>query len=912
MFGQIYRFIIVGILNTIIDFALFNSLISLSGIKSGWFLLLINMAAVTAAIINSYILNRVWTFKSSDPAYGIQLPKFILVSLTGMLVNTAIVGLFSRLSPAASYLMLNIAKLAAAILSASWNFMLYRYWVFKKVSLQPEYESYQPHLTSIIIPAYNEAIRLPRRLRHLVSTLPSRFPVEIIVVDDGGNDSTREEVMLIAAEHPQVSCISHPRNQGKGKAVRTGVMAARGEFIIFCDADDTFTPQHIEALRDKLQAGNKITIACRSSSGSRRAEGESRRRRLMGRAFNLLVQALLLPGIKDSQCGLKGFHYQAARDIFSRQRLDRFAFDVEVLVLARALQYETAELPVKARDCPGSRVNPLAPAQMLLDLFRIKAGLFFNAYALPGGTQNLRQCALALAAFIAALGLRLPWLWEIPRFIDELKEVRLSYLIYTGQLFPLHNAAWDIGAMHNYIMAGLFKLLGPSIYLPRLYVAVTAALTVPLLYYLGSRLFDRRTGLLAASLLLFNGMHILVTHMAWSNCTTPFFFTLALTATIKAEEKKSGPWLVLAAFAWAAALQTHSSVIIYLLVTVFYLLRPSFRRQVKISPQWYLAAALTLLGGYANMIYFNIVSRGGSVRWLSNKSYTLEQDPGILSYLLNFYNMAVELLRTLSSTYIHHDHLLQYLLHPLFSLSLLLLLTGIIVTRKPKKILPLYYIIAAFLVIPILNERYVFFLNTRYIMPVFICALLFTSAGAVYLYDHVHSRAGNRKGIRPLAIAAAAMLVCLQFVPYYNYCRSKEVTNESNRLALSVIAQAEQLSSGDDYLVLLDQGLSLENDPLPYLLDFKQHTYLKTSIPGDLKSDDEVNSWLASFGQDRRYIAVLTADSYSKVRALIPPGRVDSFACMITFPQPADQERKIYVVELKAGKPKKTPEQPGI
>ena len=74
-------------------------------------------------------------------------------------------------------------------------------------------------------------------------------------------------------------------------------------------------------------------------------------------------------------------------------------------------------------------------------------------------------------------------------------------------------------------------------------------------------------------------------------------------------------------------------------------------------------------------------------------------------------------------------------------------------TRKPKKILPLYYIIAAFLVIPILNERYGFFLNTRYIMPVFICALLFTSAGAVYLYDHVHSRAGNRKGIRPLAIA---------------------------------------------------------------------------------------------------------------------------------------------------------------
>ncbi|MGS0765462.1 glycosyltransferase [Syntrophomonas curvata] len=911
MLGQICRFTVVGILNTVIDFGIFNILISLSGMKSGLFLLLINMAAVTTAIINSFILNRVWTFKSSEPAYGIQFPKFILVSLTGMLVNTATVGLFALLSPApdASYLMLNAAKLVAAVLSASWNFMFYRYWVFKKDSAESEHRSYQPSLTSIIIPAYNEATRLPQRLHNLASTLPSRFPIEIIVVDDGSNDSTREKAQAFCAKHPQVSCLSHPRNQGKGKAVRTGIQAAKGEFLIFCDADDTFTPQHIEALRNQLQAGSKIAIACRHSYGSQRMEGESRQRRLLGRAFNLLVQALLLPGIKDSQCGLKGFHCQAAQDIFSRQRLNRFAFDVEVLVLARALQYEIAELPVKATDCAGSRVNPLlAPAQMLLDLFSIKARLFFNLYALPGGNQAMQQCAFVLAAFTAALGLRLPWLWEIPRFIDELKEVRLSYLIYAGQLLPLHNAAWDIGAMHNYIMAGFFKILGPSIYVPRLYVAVTAALTVPLIYYLGSRLFGRRTGLLAAALLLFNGMHILVTHMAWSNCTTPFFFTLALIATIKAEEKKSGPWLVLAALAWAAALQTHSSVIVYLLATAFYLLRPSFRQQVKISPRWYFAAALALLAGYANMIYFNIISRGGSLRWLSHKSYTLEQDPGISSYILNCYNMAVQLLRTLSSTYSHHDHLLQYLVHPFFSLSLLLLLTGLIVAWKQKKVLPLCCIAAAFLIIPNLNERYGFFLNTRYIMPVFICALLLMSAGAVHLYDCMHSLVRSQRGIRALAIATAAMLVCLQFVPYYNYCRSKEVTNESNRLALNVIAQTEQLSSGDDYLVLLDQGLSLENDPLPYLLGFKQRAYLKTSIPGNFKSDDEVNSWLTSLGQDSsQYIAVLTADSYSKVKTLIQPGRADSFACMITFPRPADRERKIYVVELKTGKQTKRP-----
>lgn len=905
MIGQIYRFIIVGLLNTAIDFGIFNLLLSLSNVKSGFYLVLINIVAVTTAIINSYILNRVWTFKSSNPGYGHQLSKFIFASLTGMLINTATVGLFSLLTPSSSssYLMLNAAKLVAAIFSASWNFILYRYWVFNKTSTEPVFPAYEPGLTSIIIPAYNEAARLPQRLDSLISSLPLHFPVEIIVVDDGSNDTTRAEAQARSEQYPRVSCISYPHNQGKGKAVRTGMQAARGEFVIFTDADNTFSPGHIEALRGQLQEGSKVAIACRHSSRSERTEGESWQRRLMGRVFNLLVQVTLLAGIKDSQCGLKGFHYQAAQDIFKRQRLNRFAFDVEVLALARALQYEIAELPVKATDSPGSRVNPLlSPLQMLVDLIRIKIALFFNVYALPGGNQRMVHLGLTLAGFLAALGLRLPWLWEIPRFIDELQEVRLSYLIYAGQLFPLHNAALDIGAMHNYILAGLFKILGPSIYLPRFYVAITAALTVPLLYHLGTKLYGNRAGFLAAALLLFNGMHILVTHMAWSNCTTPFFFTLALIATIYAEEKKSGPWLVLAALIWAATLQTHSSVIIYVLATAVYLLRPSFRRQVKIQPQWYLAAALALLAGYANMVYFNIISRGGSLSWLTHKSYTLEQDPGILSFLLNFHNMFVELIRMLSSTFNQHDHLLQYLVHPLFSLALLLFLIGSIRAWKQKKILPLWLIAAGFLIIPVLNERYSFFLNTRYIMPVFLCALLLMAKGAICVYENIYSLLENRRSVQTIALATATILVCLQFVPYYNYCRSKEVTNESNRLALNVIARAEQLLSEDDYLILLDQELSLENDPLPYLLGFNQHPYQKTSIPGDFQSDAAVNSWLNSLGAGRsKYIAILSADNYSKVHALIEPHQVNSFTCMVTFPRPSNQERKIYVVEMKTG-----------
>lgn len=824
-----------------------------------------------------------------------------------MFINTAVVALFSLIPVPATFspfLLLNTGKLLAAFLSASWNFWSYRNLVFKKsINLLPVSRSYVPNLISIIIPAYNEGNRLSERLQILTSTLLSRFPLEIIVVDDGSNDATPTIAHMISEQYPQVSYISHPRNQGKGKAVRTGMLAAHGEFLIFSDADNTFTPEHIETMIKRLQTGSKIVIACRQGSCGQRITGESTRRRLMGKAFNILVQTIFLPGIKDSQCGLKGFHHQAAYEIFSRQHLNRFAFDVEVLALAQVLKYEIAELPVEASDCPGSRVNPLlAPMQMLVDLFRIKAALFFNIYRLPGGNRKIVYSSLLFIGFITALGLRIPWLWEIPRFVDELKEVQLAYLIYTGQSLPLHNATHDIGAMHNYILAGIFKILGPNIYLPRLYVAITAALTVPLLYYLGARLYGHRAGLLAAGLLLFNGMHILVTHMAWANCTTPFFFTLAMIATLNAEDKKSGSWLIMAALLWAATMQTHSSVIIYLLAVVIYLLRPSFRRQANIKPGWYLTAALVLLAGYANMIYFNIISRGGSLRWLSHKSYALEQDPGLISYLINLHNMLVELLRTLSSTYSSHDHLLQYLSHPLFSIALVLWLIGCIQARKQKKTLPLWLMTAGFLIIPILNERYSFFLATRYIMPVFLCTLLLMSTGAIYVYEQAYRILGNRRSIPALAITTATLLICLQFIPYYNYCRSKEITNESNRLALSVLSSAKEISCGGDALMLLDQDLPLENEPLPYLLGMGQYPYRKTNFKESMyTSADSFESWLQSLDIEKgKYIAILTDDNYKKIRSQIKPDRIDAFTCMVTSPQPGKQERKIYVIEMRA------------
>ncbi|NLU50313.1 MAG: glycosyltransferase [Syntrophomonadaceae bacterium] len=670
--GQLVKFGVVGILNTWIDYGLFNVLITVTGVHDGPGVGLFNLLGITLAATNSYFWNRNWTFAAGDEEYSWQTKRFVVATGLGMIINSLVVTAASRMInwlPVSAYLILNGSKLLGAAISSAWNFITYRQWVFKPVPpvLVPSKEQWVPGLVSVIIPAYNEMERLPKRLYRLALSLPRYFPVEIVVVDDGSTDQTLAAVQAVAAQFPHVRCSGYRVNSGKGLAVRTGICAARGEFLIFTDADETFTEEHIVAVAERLFEGDKVVIGQRQASPGTRLLQESRWRHFCGRAFNLLVQALVLPGINDTQCGLKGFHREAAGEIFGRQRLRGFAFDVELLALARALHFDIVQVPVRAVHCKGSRVNRiLTPVQMVWDVLRIKAALVVNTYGLPGGGQWFREALVSIVLFFTALAIRIPYLWSIPRYIDELKEVQLAYLICQGKVFPLHNMAHDIGALHNYILAVLFRLLGPSIYWPRLYVAVTSALTVALVYRLGTMLYGRWVGLVAAGLLMTNGMHIVVTHMAWANSTTPFFFTLALMATIAAEQQKSGQRLMVAALLWAATLQTHSSVIIYLLVAVAYVLRPHFRRETGIGLKWYVLAALTFLTGYANMVYYNIVSYGGSIRWIGHKSYALETHPGLTSYIRNLEQMLTELVRSVGSTYTDHPHFWDYVKHPSF------------------------------------------------------------------------------------------------------------------------------------------------------------------------------------------------------------------------------------------------------
>lgn len=851
---------------------------------------------------NSYILNQKWTFSTQANKKG-QLERFIVASVVGIIINSTTVALVAALPLAASlspYLLLNGAKILGAILSITWNFLTYRHWVFADrkpiVLFQPG--GYQPGMVSIIIPAYNEELRLPQRLHQLAPVLGEHFPWEIVVVDDGSQDHTREIVQELNRTYPFIRCLYHKTNQGKGAAVRTGMCHAAGEYLIFTDADETFTPEHIIGVAAQLFRGDAAVIACRQGAAGKRVEGESLSRLLQGKAFNILVQILLLPGIRDTQCGLKGFNRQVAAQIFPRQRINGFAFDVELLALLKSLKLPITQLGVVGRDCPGSTVHRiLAPLAMARDILKIRLALLLNVYDLPGMVSLTQRYRLAVGLFLLALLVRIPWLWEIPRYIDELKEVQLAYQIYQGQALPLHNMAHDIGALHNYILAGIFKLAGVSIYWPRLYVAITSALTVVLFYYLAKKMYGHWVGMVAALLLLGNGMHILVTHMAWSNCTTPFFFCLAWLTLWQAEVKKNGLWLMLSAFLWGLTLQTHASVIIYVLAVSIYVLRPHFRRQTAIKAGYYWGTATCFLAAYSNMIYYNLVSRGGSLGWIKYKGYALEKDPGVMSYLKNAQNMFIDLIRSVSSTYTHQDIPWHYLGYPWFTLALVLLLLGTYLAFKSKKHLPLYFVAASFLVLPWINARYAFFLSTRYIMPVILCALLMIALGLVHSCRLIYDFMGSKRNLTVPAYTTLLLLVVLQIIPFYSYCAQKAGTNQSNRLALQVFQKAMELSDRRSTLVVLDKNLMLENDPLPYLLTMAEQPFLVSNTDMLAFSPSGVQALPTDY-QGKKVVGIVSAGNYKNLETQLTPQGIQAYSCKLTL-NPADKgERKVYVLDL--------------
>ncbi len=237
---------------------------------------------------------------------------------------------------------------------------------------------------SIVIPAHNESHRLPESMEKILAFLASQpYDAEVVVVENGSTDDTLALAQRYAREHPDVVRALHEPRRGKGLAVRRGMLAARGEYRFLCDADLSMPIEEITRFLPPALDGFDIAIASRELPESRRVD-EPAYRHFVGRVFNLMVQALALPGFRDTQCGFKCFRADVAEDVFRHQTLEGMSFDVEVLFIARRRGYRIVEVPITWYFDPDSRVRLVHDSlRMGIDLLTIRWNALRGRYDLP-------------------------------------------------------------------------------------------------------------------------------------------------------------------------------------------------------------------------------------------------------------------------------------------------------------------------------------------------------------------------------------------------------------------------------------------------------------------------------------------------------------------------------------------------
>ncbi|MBI2395977.1 MAG: glycosyltransferase family 2 protein [Deltaproteobacteria bacterium] len=229
-----------------------------------------------------------------------------------------------------------------------------------------------PVEVTIVIPAYNEQGRIGPTVVHTLDHLERHHPnSELLVVDDGSSDATASIVEQVGQGRARV--LRQPRNMGKGAAVRRGMLEARGDYVLFMDADMSTPVEELEKFLAIAKGGVDVVIGSRGLADSDIRQRQPTLRELMGRGFNVIVRGLLFGGIRDTQCGFKMFSRRAAREIFSRTTLDGFAFDVEALMLAQKLGFTLREVPVIWYHAPHSKVSPFTDAtRMFADIVALR------------------------------------------------------------------------------------------------------------------------------------------------------------------------------------------------------------------------------------------------------------------------------------------------------------------------------------------------------------------------------------------------------------------------------------------------------------------------------------------------------------------------------------------------------------
>ncbi|MDP2927098.1 MAG: glycosyltransferase family 2 protein [bacterium] len=236
---------------------------------------------------------------------------------------------------------------------------------------------------SVIIPSYNEEDRLPKTLKEIDAYLKRQsYDYEIIVVNDGSKDKTAEVAESLKPEIANLKLIDNQENHGKGYVVRQGMLEATGEYRLFTDADNSTSIDQIEKMWPEFEQGYDVVIGSRDVKGATMDPPQPLFRRLLGEIFNLIVQFMVgLWGIWDTQCGFKAMTRKSALEVLPQCKIDRFAFDPEILILAKKKGYKIKEVPIYWKNDIQSKVKFKWMVKMLLEVLQIRLNIITKKYA---------------------------------------------------------------------------------------------------------------------------------------------------------------------------------------------------------------------------------------------------------------------------------------------------------------------------------------------------------------------------------------------------------------------------------------------------------------------------------------------------------------------------------------------------
>ncbi len=366
MRSRLRLFALVGAVATAVDLLLFLLL------AERWSsVVAANVVALVAAATVAYTLNRRITFKGDRRARWVSNP--------GLFAGTAVVAgsvdtlVLVLVNPA---LALPITKILAIGFGAGVRWFMYRWILFTQVRRDlaqrvPRPAPDRPLRLTVVLPAYNERARIADTVGAIGETLVpvlAEDDFEILVVDDGSGDDTVE-----IAERAGARVVRQPTNQGKGAAVRRGVLEAQGRTVVFTDADLAYRPQLLLSVLEEVEQGWDMVVGSRRHEHTNVLVRARKLRELGGRMVNRLTHLVLLGHFRDTQCGLKGFQADIARVVFERTRIDGFAFDVELFLIAEQDQLSLREIPVSVENRAGSSVRIVADfLTLIVDLFRIR------------------------------------------------------------------------------------------------------------------------------------------------------------------------------------------------------------------------------------------------------------------------------------------------------------------------------------------------------------------------------------------------------------------------------------------------------------------------------------------------------------------------------------------------------------